>query len=309
MERQGAVKLRAGNRTIEITHPNKVMFPEDGFTKADLASYYEAVAPVMLPHVKNRPASMERYPDGIAAHRFYNKDAPKYFPEWIKRARLPKKGGWVNHVVIDNAATLVYLAQQGCITPHVAMHRIDDLEHPDQLMIDLDPSTEDFSIVRETALSLREALDDLGLFSVVKASGSRGLHIVVPLDRSADFPSVRTFALDLAELLVMRDPDRLTIEVRKAARGDRLFLDCLRNNFAQHAVAPYGVRARNGAPVAMPLDWAEVEDRKLNPRAWSIKSAIKRIANEPDPWKGWRRKARSLARARSRLDELRDEVS
>jgi bifunctional non-homologous end joining protein LigD len=303
------MKVKAGRRTIEITHPDKVLFPDDGFTKADLVSYYEAVAPVMLPHVKERLATMERFPDGIAAHRFYNKNAPKYFPEWIDRKTVPKKGGSVNHVVINDAATLVYLAQQACITPHVSMARVDDLDHPDQLMIDLDPSTDDFSIVRETALNLRELLDDLGLFAVVKTSGSRGLHIVVPLDRSADIDFVRVLARDLAELLALRDPKRVTIETSKKERGDRLFVDWMRNSPAQTAVAPFGVRARAGAPVAMPLDWAEVESPDLDPRAWSIKSAIQRVTDKPDPWRGWRRRARSLTRARSRLDEFRDEVS
>ena len=303
------MKVKAGSRTIEVTNPDKVLFPEDGYTKADLVTYYEAVAPVMLPHVKDRPATMERYPDGIAAHMFFNKEAPKYFPEWIARVKMPKKGGSVNHVVIDSAATLVYLAQQGCITPHIGLHRIDDLAHPDQVMFDLDPSTEDFSIVRKTALTLRELLEELGLFSVVKTSGSRGLHIVVPLDRSHDFEFVKRFAHDLANLLALRDPDRLTIEFSKEDRGTRLFVDWMRNNFAQTAVAPYGVRARDGAPVAVPLDWSEVEDKKLDPRAWSIKTAPGRIDGVPDPWKGWRRRAKGLTRARSRLDRLHDDVS
>jgi len=302
------VKVKAGRRTIEITNPDKVLFPDDGFTKSDLVAYYEAVARSMLPHTRDRLATLERYPDGITAHRFFNKDAPKHFPDWIDRATVPKKGGTVDHVVIGDAATLVYLAQQACVTPHVTLHRTDDLEHPDQFMLDLDPSTDDFSVVRTTALVLRDVLDDLGLFSVVKTSGSRGLHIVVPLDRSTDFPTVRAFAFDVAELLANRDPARVTVETSKAERGDRLFVDWLRNSFGQHAVAPYGVRARRGAPVAMPLDWSEVEDPKLDPRAWSIKTAIRRVEGSPDPWKGWRRRARGLDQARRRLDRIRGQA-
>lgn len=301
------MKVKAGRRTIEITNPDKVLFPDDRFTKADLVAYYEAVAEHMLPHTRDRLATMERYPDGIAAHKFFNKDAPKHFPDWIVRATVPKKGGTVNHVVINDAATLVYLSQQACVTPHVTLHRTDDLEHPDQLMLDLDPSTDDFSIVRTTALALRELLEELQLFSVVKTSGSRGLHIVVPLDRSTEFRTVRTFAYDLAALLAKRDPKRVTVETSKAERRDRLFVDWLRNSFGQHAVAPYGVRARPGAPVAMPLDWSEVEDRKIDPRAWSIKTAIPRVSEWTDPWAGWRRRARGLNRARERLDRLRME--
>ncbi len=299
------MRVRAGRRTIAITNPDKVLWPDDGFTKRDLVEYYDAVAPIMLPHTKARLATLERYPDGIGAHRFFNKDAPKHFPEWIQRESVPKKGGRVNHVVIDDAATLVYLAQQACITPHVTLHRTDDLDHPDQFMLDLDPSTDDFSIVRKTALVLRGLLDELGLFSVVKTSGSRGLHIVVPLTRSTPFPAVRTFAFEVAELLASRDPRRVTVETSKAARGDRLFVDWLRNSFGQHAVAPYGVRARPGAPVAMPLAWDEVDDPKLHPRAWSIKTAPTRIEDVPDPWRGWRRKARGLKTAIDRLADLR----
>lgn len=305
---QGGVKVRAGRRTIEITNPDKVLWPGDGYTKADLVEYYEAVAGVMVPHTKDRLATMERYPDGIAAHRFFNKDAPKHFPDWIQRVTAPKRGGEVNHVVINDAATLVYLAQQACITPHVTMHRADDFEHPDQLMLDLDPSTDDFSVVRETALAVREVLDELGLFSVVKTSGSRGLHIVSPLDRSTPFKKVQSFVLELAELLVARDPDRLTVEFSKSDRGNRLFVDSLRNRFGQTAVAPYAVRPIPGAPVALPLAWDEVEDTGLDPRAWSIKSAPTRIEEIGDPWRGWRRKARGLAKPRARLDALRSEA-
>ena len=302
------MKIKAGRRTIEISNPEKILFPDDGFTKADLAEYYLAVAPVMTPHTKGRLATMERFPGGIGKQRFYNKDAPKHFPDWIERANVPKKGGTVNHVVINDAATLVYLAQQNCVTPHVTMHRTDDLVHPDQMMFDLDPSTDDFSVVRETALSLREVLDELGLHSVVKTSGSRGLHIVVPLDRSTPFPEVRAFAFDLSELMAARDSARVTVEVSKAERGGRLFMDYMRNSFGQHAVAPYGVRARKGAPVAMPLDWSEVEEKSLDPRAWSIVTALERVSGFADPWKGWRRRARGLGGPRERLDRLRAEM-
>ena len=302
------MKIKAGRRQIEITNPDKVLWPDDGYTKRDLAEYYAAVAPAMVAHTKNRLATLERYPDGIEAHRFFSKDAPKHFPDWIERKTVPKKGGTVSHVVINDAATLVYLAQQAAIVLHVTTHRTDDLEHPDQLMFDLDPSTDDFSVVRETALSLRELLEELSLFSVVKTSGSRGLHIVVPLDRSNPYSEVGRFALSVGELLEARDPNRVTLEFSKADRGRRLFLDCLRNRFGQTAVAPYGVRARSGAPVAMPLAWAEVEDKGFDPRAWSIKSAISRVTTEPDPWKGWRRRARGLAPATARLAELREEA-
>ncbi len=299
---------KVGRRTIKLSNPTKVLFPDAGFTKVDLVDYYEAVAPVMVPHVKDRLMTLERYPDGVEGEKFYSKNIPRYFPDWIARKTVGKKGGTVTHVVCNEPATLVYLANQACITPHVSLFRVDRLDRPDQLMLDLDPSLDDFREVRRVAKDVRALLEELGLFSVVKSSGSRGLHVVVPLDRSCDIAFVRQFAHDLAALAAARDPERVTIESSKADRKDRLYLDWLRNSFGQHAVAPYGVRARARAPVAMPLDWSEVEKGKLDPQQWTIKSAIRRVADGHDPWKGWRRRARSLTEPRRRLDALLDEV-
>ena len=296
--------VKVGRHTIEITKPDKVLFPDSGFTKADLVEYYRAIAPVMLPHVKQRLMTLERFPDGIEGEKFYSKNIPRYFPDWVDRETVDKKGGTVTHVVCNNEATLVYLAQQAAITPHVSLQRVDKLGYPDQLMLDLDPSVDDFDEVRRIAKDVRSIFEELGLYPVVKTSGSRGLHVVVPLDRSADTESVRAFARDVATLAAARDPEHVTIEGSKADRKDRLYMDWLRNSFGQHAVAPYGVRARPGAPVAMPLDWSEVDSKKLHPQAWSIKTAVARAERDPDPWQGWRRRARSLGGPRKTLDAL-----
>lgn len=301
--------VTVGRHTIEITKPDKILFPDPGFTKADLVEYYRAIAPVMLPHVRDRLMTLERFPDGIDGEKFYSKNIPRYFPDWVDRETVGKKGGTVTHIVCNNEATLVYLGQQAAITPHVSLQRVDKLGYPDQLMLDLDPSVDDFTEVRCVAKSVRSLFEELGLFPVVKTSGSRGLHVVVPLDRSADVESVRAFAHDVAAVASARDPERVTIEGSKADRKGRLYMDWLRNSFGQHAVAPYGVRARPGAPVAMPLDWSEVDSKKLHPQAWSIKTAVKRAERDPDPWKGWRRRARSLGGPRKTLDALLAEVA
>jgi bifunctional non-homologous end joining protein LigD len=188
------------------------------------------------------------------------------------------------------------------------MYRVDKLGYPDQLMLDLDPSVDDFNEVRRIAKDMRGILDELGLVSFVKTSGSRGLHVVAPLDRRADVETVRVFSRDVALLAAKRDPEHVTIERSKADRNDGLYMDWVRNSYGQHAVAPYGVRARPGAPVAMPLDWDEVDDKKLHPQKWSIKSGLKRALTEPDPWSGWRKYARGLREPRKRLDELLAEV-
>ena len=302
-----AESLRIGRYSVKITNPDKILFPDAGITKRDLIDYYDAIGEVMLPHVKDRLMTLERYPDGIDGEKFFSKNIPKYFPEWVDRATVPKKGGTVTHIVCNNRATLVYLGNQAAITPHVSLHRVDDPGHPDQLMLDLDPSVDEFREVVRIALDVRETFDELGLPSVVKTSGSRGLHVVVALDRSQDGAAVRRFGRDVAALMAARDPRRITIESSKAERGDRLYMDWARNSPGQHAVAPYAVRAKPGAPVAVPLDWSELDDRDLHPQRWSMKAAIDRARTSPDPWAGWRRRARSLKEPRKRLDELLEE--
>ncbi|WBP84465.1 non-homologous end-joining DNA ligase [Kitasatospora cathayae] len=298
------VNVRAGRRTVPVDRPDKVLFPEDGVTKADLARYYRAVAARMLPHLRGRPLMLERHPDGIEDRGFFQKDVPEHFPDWVHRVELPKEGGTVTYALCEDTATLVYLADQACTTLHRFLSRSDRPDHPDRLVIDLDPPGTEFAPVRETALLLRALLaDELELPALAMTTGSRGLHVLVPLDRRAPFDEVRAFARDLAELLAARHPDRLTTAARKADRHGRLYLDTQRNAYAQTAVAPYAVRALPGAPVAAPVAWADVEDSSLTARQWTLADAEKLIAD--DPWHPLPR-GRSLSAARRRLAALDD---
>jgi bifunctional non-homologous end joining protein LigD len=296
-------EVRIGRRTLSLSKADKTFWSDDGITKGDLVAYYTAIAPVMVPHLKDRLLTMERYPDGYGGGRFYQKDASEYFPEWITRKRAPKEGGkgTVDYVVCNEAATLVYLANQACMTFHTSLHRIDRLERPDLFIMDLDPSTEDFSIVRHAALATRELLVDLGLTPFVKTSGSRGLHVVVPLRRTGTFAEVRQFARLFAQVLESRNPDELTTEHRKAKRGDRLFLDVMRNGYGAHAVAPYSVRARPHAPVAMPIEWSEVEDDRLTPTRYTLRDAVAVVEKRGDLWSDMRKDAGSIAGPAKRL--------
>ncbi len=277
-------------RTVELSNTGKVLFPEAGITKGDLVEYYRKVADTMLPHLRGRPVSMHRFPDGIDGKRFFQKDAPDYFPDWIRFEEVAKEGGTVRHVVCDDAATLVYLANQACITPHVWLSRVEHLERPDRLIFDLDPpearsepgSGEDLRPVRRAARTVRDRLRELGLEPFLTTTGSRGFHVVVPLEPEAGFDEVRGFARTLAEDLAEREPDRLTVETRKEKRGDRVFLDYLRNGYAQTAVPPYAVRARPGAPVATPVEWDELDG--LDPRRYTVKNLFQRLGQKEDPW-------------------------
>lgn len=267
---------------VELTNQEKVLFPRDGYTKGDLVDYYARVAPVMLPYMRGRPVTMLRFPDGIDGESFFQKDASPYFPDWLRRVAVGKKGGTVDHVVCDKPADLVYLANLACITPHLWLSREDALDRPDRLILDMDPGKQGFGVVKEAALLARELLSDAGLTSFVMTTGSRGLHVVAPLDRSADFDRVRAFAQAIGEEMVRRD-GRLTTERSIEAREGRLLVDTFRNAYAQTGVAPYAVRAKDGAPVAAPLRWEEMEDPRLGPQSFNIRNIWSRL--EDDPWK------------------------
>ena len=297
-------EVRIGRRSVSLSRPDKIFWADENITKGEMVSYYRAIAEVMVPHVRDRLLTMERYPDGWQGGRFYQKSASDYFPDWIATKTAPKErgSGTVDYVVCNEPATLVYLANQGCITFHTGLHRVDDLDKPDTFIMDLDPSTEDFSVVRDTALMTRDLLDEIGLVPYVKTSGSRGLHVVVPLRRTSPFGEVRAFARAFAAELERMNPEELTTEHRKADRGERLFLDWMRNGYGSHAVAPYSVRARAGAPVAMPIPWSEVEDPKLRASRYTVRDAVKVVEERGDAWESMRADARSLGPAARKLE-------
>ena len=301
-----AKEITVGGITVPLSHPDKVLFPGDGITKKDLAGYYADVASLMLPRLRDRPISMVRYPDGLGGERFFQKNAPSYFPGWIRRVQLGKEGGQVEHVVCDKPATLVYLANQACIEIHETTSRADKLHAPDQLVFDFDPPDDKrFADVRRAALWARDLLgDELGLTSFVRTTGGRGLHVHVALNRRAGFDTVREFARLVAEVLARRHPDVLTTEQRKDKRDDLVYADIMRNAYAQTVTASYGVRARPGAPVATPLSWAEVEDGDLEPGQFTVATVRARLDGGHDPWADFADSRHGLGEARKRLAKL-----
>ncbi|MGC9495761.1 non-homologous end-joining DNA ligase [Streptomyces sp. WG7] len=301
--------VRAGRRTVEVHRPDKVLFPKgDGgakeeYTKGDLVDYYRAVAPFMLPHLRGRPLMLERHPDGVDGPRFMQKNTPAHYPEWISRVDVAKEGGTVCHTVCDDTATLLYLADQAALTLHRWLSRAGKADWPDRMVFDLDPAGDDFEAVREAARLLGELLDELRLPSALMTTGSRGLHVVIPLTTRQDFDDVREFARTVADVLAASHPDRLTTAARKKDRGDRLYLDIQRNAYAQTAVVPFTVRARPGAPVAVPISWDQLDDPALHARRWTIADAVGQARTRP--WAGIMSHARALGPARRRLNALR----
>jgi bifunctional non-homologous end joining protein LigD len=283
---------------VRLTHPERVLWPEDGFTKADLAAYFDAVAEAMLPHLRDRPISMQRFREDIHDGGFFQKDLPRGAPAWIRTVEVPKRGGTVCHVLANDRETLRWLAQQGCITPHVFPRRADRLDRPDRLVIDFDPSTDDFSGVRRAALQCGEALRQRGLVPFAMVTGSRGIHVVVPLKRTRSVEDVLAWSRAFAVELAGAHPDALTTEFHKVKRQDRIYVDVARNGMAQTVVPPYAPRPRVGAPVATPLRWEELDDDALRPDGWSIRTVLERLeALGGDPWADIGAAARPLPRS------------
>jgi bifunctional non-homologous end joining protein LigD len=292
-------------REVTITHPERELFPEDGITKGDLADYHRAVADVLVPHLRDRPLMLQRFPEGIGKSGFYQKEAGRGVPKWLRTVEVAKEGGVVHHPVVDDVDSLLALTNLSVVSFHRWPSRADALAQPDVLVIDLDPSTDDFDDVRRAARWTRALLDELELASALMATGSRGLHVVVPLDRSADTGAVDAFAADVARVLAARHPEELTAEFSKAARRGRLYRDTPRNGWAQTAIAPYSVRPRRAAPVATPITWDELEDPDVRPDGWTVASIPDRLAAVGDPWSGLSRNARALnATRRAALDAL-----
>lgn len=303
------VRVTAGGITVEVSRTGKVLFPGDGITKGDLIEYYAEVAGWMLPHLRERPLALARYPDGTGGERIFAKNVPAYFPEWVSRAEVAKQDGSLSQVICDKPATLIYLANQACIELHVFLSRAGRLHCLDQVVVDLDPpGPEQFGAARQAALLLRDLLEgELGLTTFVKTTGGKGLHVHLPLDGRSDADEARGFTRDMAELLAARHPDLLTTEQRKDRRGDRVYADIMRNAYAQTVVAAYSVRARPGAPVATPLHWDEVANPGLDPGDFTLRTVPARLdqTGKPgDPWAGLYRHRFSVARASGKLTRL-----
>jgi bifunctional non-homologous end joining protein LigD len=291
-----------------ITHPEKVLFPseggEAGITKGELAGYYEAIAPVMLPHIRARPVTMERYPAGIGQEGFFHKNVSKGFPSWLERVEVAKTGGSVHHPLICDTRSLLWVTNQNTITPHVWTSRAPDLYHPDVCVFDLDPSEEDPDVLRAAALGLRDLLEELGLPSWVKTSGSKGFHIVISLDGTAHMGEVAGFAHTVGRVLVTRDPEHLTQEFSKSDRGGRILVDTGRNGYSATFAAAYAVRAKPGAPVSAPCTWEELERGQVGPRTFTLRTMAARVAGVGDLWSDMSKRKRSLRRPIERLRRL-----
>jgi bifunctional non-homologous end joining protein LigD len=268
------------------SNPDKVLYPQDSFRKQDVFDYYRAVSGQLIAHARDKPVTLRRFPDGIGAEGFFQKEASRHFPEQIPRASVPQRGGGppVHHVLVDDEDALLYLADQACLEIHIALSTVEDMERPVLAVLDLDPP-EDVGIatLRDVVRTMCERFADEGFAPHLQATGGKGFHIAAPLNGDRGFDEIRSQVRELADRAARDDPQRLTTEQRKNKRGDRIFLDTNRNAYGQTMIAPYSLRARHGAPAATPLDLEELG--RANPRSYGLSNMARRLAQKSDPWR------------------------
>lgn len=296
MKKKGGKKQMSDNgHNIEISNPNKVLFPAIKLSKREVVNYYKKISKYMLPFMKDRPITMQRFPNGIKEDGFYMKNAPEYFPDFIDTVNVKKKeGGSYNLVICQTVDTLMYLANQACITPHIWLSTKEHINKPDKLIFDLDPSNESYKLVKKAALALKDVVERYNLKPFVMTTGSNGLHIVVPIKPEYSFDKVKDLADKLAKEVIQKSPKEFTFEQRKEKREDRVFIDTLRNAYGQTSVTPYALRTRKNAPVATPITWEELKNKPLDPRKYTIKNIFKRLSQIEDPWKEFHQSKQQL---------------
>jgi len=283
-------------RGIEPSNLDKVFWPDAGLKKGDLLAYFESVAPLVLPPLKDRPLTVKRYPDGIEGFAFYQKDTPKYAPDWVRTATYYAESARrdVRYTLCNSTRTLLWLANQATIELHPWLSRTDRIWLPDHMVFDLDPPEGGFGQAVEVAFAMREALAEVGLRAAVKTSGAKGVHLYVPLTRRYPFDQVRELALGLSRRVEARIAGIATTEFKRADRGGRVFLDAGRNAPGAHVIAPYSPRARPGAPVSFPVAWRDL--RRIHPQEFTIANVPKLLERKGDPWKTLMPLRQSLSR-------------
>lgn len=297
--------MQTGNHKLQISKKEKVLFPKSGITKNDIVLYYDAMADHILPFLKNRPLTMQRFPHGIGQQGFFQKNASAYFPDWIQTVKVKKVDGWLNQVVCNTKETLIYLVNQYTLTFHITLSTVNSINKPDKMIFDLDPPKGNFQLAADGAKTIRQLLEEeLKLNAYIMTSGSKGLHVVVPLKCQEDFDEVREFARQISQYIADKNPGKYTTSIRKNQRKGRLYIDFLRNSYMQTSVSPFSIRAIMGAPVATPLQWTELNKRGMSAQTYTLQNIFKRLEQVENPWRDFNENAKSILSAKKRLLEL-----
>ncbi|MCD6055134.1 MAG: ATP-dependent ligase clustered with Ku protein LigD [Gammaproteobacteria bacterium] len=284
--------VTADKHRIKVSHPDKLLFPQDRITKSDLISYYKEISPYLIPFLKDRPLTIQRFPDGIEEEGFFQQHAFAYFPTWFPTIKLPKKEGDVmEHMLCQDVGSLLYLVNQGMITPHRWLSTIQQPNLASLLVVDIDPPPNQFHLARKGAKKINTLFKKKNLTSFIMTSGSQGLHIVIPIKPELSFDECRAYVKNTIQPLVKDEPEHFTLEIRKEHRGDRVYLDIMRNTYGHTAVAPYAVRAIPGAPIAAPLEWDEVDDDELYSQKYTVKNIPYRLKCLSELWENFNQSA------------------
>jgi bifunctional non-homologous end joining protein LigD len=298
--------MESKERNVDITNRDKILFPNSGINKGQLIDYYRAIAPMMIKYSFDHPITLHRFPNGIDDKNFMQKNVSAHFPSWIPRVKVDKQGGQVEMAMINDSDTLTYLSNQGTIVFHSWLSKSKALHFPTRLVIDLDPSDNNFKMVVKAAKTIRKIYDELELPCYLMTTGSKGLHIITPLSGKESFVEVKNFAKTLCSYIAGLCPNETTVEVRKDKRLGRVFLDYLRNSYAQTAVAPYSVRAIDGAPVATPLFCEELDHKNMHSQYFNVNSLLKRIESVGDPWDGFNEQGFSVKKLFRKMETIID---
>jgi bifunctional non-homologous end joining protein LigD len=307
MPAPGERVARRGSREVRLSSADRVLFPEDGVTKGDLWDYYAAVAPALVPHLKDRPFTMKRFREGAAGGFFFQKDAPKGKPDWIPTKRFrtwPREGEsrLVDFPLVNDQLALLWMVQMHCIDMNAWYSRVDKPERPDFVLFDLDPPDGEFGLGVRVAHLVHGLLDELGIRGYVKTSGADGVHVLVPVTRRSTFDQAREFADGVAQVLADRHPGLVTTEWRKAKRRG-VFLDARQNGWGKTIASVYSVRPKPGAPVSTPLRWEELTE-DVSPRDFGMAEALDRLKRHGDLFKPVLEEPQALAPARKELERL-----
>lgn len=299
--------LKIGRKNVKLTNLNKIFWPDEGITKGDLINYYQSISNYILPYLKNRPQSLNRFPNGIKGPSFYQKDMEvSQLPDWVKTVKIYSKANdkEIDYLICNDTATLLFMANLGCIEINPWHSTYMNEELPDYMMLDLDPGDISFTEVVNTALVVKELCDELKVNSFCKTSGATGLHIYIPLGAKYDYDQVKSFAEILATITQSRIPEVTTIERTVAKRGNKIYVDFLQNRKGQTIAAPYSVRPRSGATVSTPLNWSEV-NHTLHPSNFHMGNIIQRLDKTGDLWKGVLSKPIDMLKVLNKLDKLK----
>jgi bifunctional non-homologous end joining protein LigD len=290
---------------IKWHNVKKIFFPQQNFTKKDILNYYSKASEYILPYLKNRPLTVKRYPNGIKEDGFFQKRSQKYHPDWIDSQKIKmksEKGKYIKQPICNNKKTLEYFVDKGAIELHLSLAKSSHPYKPVIMVFDLDPSQDNFKKIKKAALIFHDFFESLEIPNFPLLTGSKGLHVIVPLDGNSNFKKVKSIAEKIQSIIIKNNSDLFTKNIRKNKRANKVFIDILRNDYGQTSISPYSVRAIKGAPIAAPITWYELKDKNINSQSYNIKNIFARLGQIKQPWQNFFKKGISISKIENKKE-------